>query len=141
MLYSNLLSYIIDTDECMTTPTLCDPSGMCENTAGSYICNCFSGFVNNLTDSTQCVGKLYGCTWAWWYLLVCNRNYDFLKLTINKEWKKVALFSLILDVDECTDFLACHQICMNTPGSFVCGCFENFTLSGDNVTCERKLLW
>ena len=57
-----------------------------------------------------------------------------------KREKSVITVLFYLDIDECVEFLACHQNCTNIPGSFVCGCFENFILSMDSVTCERELL-
>ena len=40
------------------------------------------------------------------------------------------------DIDECTNGTDdCQQTCMNTPGSFVCGCFDGFTLDGNGQNC------
>ena len=44
---------------------------------------------------------------------------------------------LLLDVDECESTPApCGGSCINTKGSFVCGCSSLFVLSDDEVNCE-----
>jgi hypothetical protein len=37
---------------------------------------------------------------------------------------------LITDVDECNGTSICQQVCINTPGSFECGCEQGYELSG-----------
>ena len=37
---------------------------------------------------------------------------------------------LITDVDECNGTSICMQVCINTPGSFECGCEQGYELSG-----------
>jgi hypothetical protein len=46
-----------DIDECATNGDTCDASaGMCVNTAGSYRCQCFSGYFG---DGTTCIASAY----------------------------------------------------------------------------------
>ena len=49
------------------------------------------------------------------------------------------LFFLFIDINECnsTDS-TCEQLCVNTIGSFHCGCLQGFILSTDNTTCTGK---
>ena len=43
----------------------------------------------------------------------------------------------MLDINECeASDDECQQICGNTPGSHVCGCFIGFTLSSDKTSCR-----
>ena len=45
----------------------------------------------------------------------------------------------MLDIDECElEDDECQQICGNTPGSYVCGCYFGFTLSSDKRSCRGK---
>ena len=46
-------------------------------------------------------------------------------------------FLNLLDIDECVEYPhLCHQHCLNTNGSFVCGCDEGFILQSDERTCK-----
>ena len=42
------------------------------------------------------------------------------------------------DVDECAhaELNECHQICVNTPGSYACRCHEGYLLMEDGITCH-----
>ena len=40
-----------------------------------------------------------------------------------------------LDIDECSEYNDCHQMCTNTEGSYECSCDPGFMLTGDNRTC------
>ena len=65
--------------------------------------------------------------------LQCKWNITYLDSVI---W-----FLLMLDVDECElEHDECQQICGNTPGSYVCGCYFGFTLSSDRRSCRGKLI-
>ena len=47
------------------------------------------------------------------------------------------------DIDECLaggPFSSpCGQVCINTRGSFKCGCAQNFTLNRDGITCKADV--
>ena len=40
------------------------------------------------------------------------------------------------DINECGINNICDHICVNTYGSFYCGCYSGFELQSDNRTCE-----
>ncbi|NWH82621.1 EGFL7 protein, partial [Piaya cayana] len=41
------------------------------------------------------------------------------------------------DVDECArQSHGCSQLCINTPGSFHCSCWDGFSLTADDKTCQ-----
>ena len=43
---------------------------------------------------------------------------------------------MFTDINECTtDVDGCSQLCVNTNGSFFCGCNEGYTLTEDGRTC------
>lgn len=45
----------LDIDECGDNSNACQAHALCENTYGSYDCNCVTGFSE---DGEQCIGKL-----------------------------------------------------------------------------------
>ena len=43
------------------------------------------------------------------------------------------------DIDECSEGTHnCTQICINTDGSFTCGCNSGYLLDTDGFTCSGK---
>lgn len=51
---------VIDMDECAINTTICDefPNTVCNNTVGSYKCDCKSGFyILENDDEDECIGK------------------------------------------------------------------------------------
>ena len=53
--------------------------------------------------------------------------------------KFVSFYSLIIDIDECSDGTPCDKnaICTNTGGSFTCVCKDGYT--GDGMQCSGML--
>ena len=41
------------------------------------------------------------------------------------------------DIDECAESNPCDHTCMNTVGSFTCGCTHGYMLTGD-TQCEGE---
>lgn len=64
-----LLYFLIDVDECKISLDQCGIGSSCNNTIGSYICNCKPGFVG---IGNKCIGgykaKLGAFICARWYL-------------------------------------------------------------------------
>ena len=50
-----VISSLLDIDECRERSDLCK-SGVCRNLAGTYICDCDSGYVRSV-DGKECEGK------------------------------------------------------------------------------------
>ena len=44
----------LDVNECRKEPSPCESNTVCENTKGSYRCNCKTGFIQ---ESHHCVGN------------------------------------------------------------------------------------
>ena len=45
----------------------------------------------------------------------------------------VVLFVSVLDMNECAYDGYCEQTCVNTVGSFTCGCISGYTLHNDTM--------
>ena len=45
-----------DRDECVSSP--CGANTQCTNAAGSYRCECLTGYTANTTDATACEGRV-----------------------------------------------------------------------------------
>ena len=44
----------------------------------------------------------------------------------------------IVDINECNGTTPCDQLCMNTVGSYECGCSSGYELQQDGQTCEGQ---
>ena len=45
------------------------------------------------------------------------------------------------DIDECSDGSNfCEQLCNNTRGSYVCTCFDGYTLINDSISCQGEAI-
>ncbi|XP_075720634.1 thrombomodulin-like [Rhinoderma darwinii] len=111
-----------DIDECETS--MCEHE--CKNYEGGHKCVCHEGFVideNNLNKCKQfcntasckadCnAGKSCRCPPG--YIVDQNEDGD----------------NICTDVDEC-DAFPCDGLCVNTFGSFLCTCPENYTIHND----------
>ena len=50
----------------------------------------------------------------------------------------ILIFFYFLDIDECanTTINVCQHLCVNSEGSFKCGCNQGFELSSDKSSCQ-----
>ncbi|XP_041379163.1 adhesion G protein-coupled receptor E2-like [Gigantopelta aegis] len=120
-----------DINECLGS-NMCGTHALCDNTEGSYICTCqtgFSGNGHNCNDVNECVeqnpcdmnadcNNTVGS-----YTCACRHGYS-------GDGKDCA------DVDECSGQNLCDKnaSCTNTDGSYTCECRHGY--SGDGNTCE-----
>ena len=103
-----------DIDECLTDNGGCET--LCVNTAGSFQCSCDAGYIL-APDNFTCDGTPTNL-WVW------------LQGT-------AVIFDLFFqDLDECAiNHGMCEQRCVNTEGSFRCGCRPGHVLAPNNMTC------
>jgi integrin beta 2 len=48
---------------------------------------------------------------------------------------------MITDIDECSERNGgCELLCINSPGSFACGCQQGYILQPDGRTCKGWFL-
>lgn len=118
-----------DTDECAQAP--CEHE--CVNTLGSYECACYPGYRVNPASPDKC--ELH-CGMAE-CRAECDPNDRFQCYCPGgyiSEERGNDVFCL--DMDECS-FFFCDQECVNTYGSYQCGCSAGYTLV-DGYKCVRS---
>lgn len=111
-----------DTDECLTQRGLCR-NGKCQNTVGSFLCECNDGYELSL-DGRVCAGKQL----RYFYVDVNNSN----------SFHDTPCFSLFFppDINECAvNPGTCGAgTCLNLDGSYRCICPPGYYLHEE--TCE-----
>lgn len=106
----------VDVNECRYYQGVC--AHQCENTEGSYLCSCHSGFQLS-HDGANCDGNVALHADAASNAKCSEKNVP-----------------LSLDVDECLA-RPCSQNCVNFFGSYQCNCHPGYQLSDtDGITCE-----
>ncbi|XP_065179894.1 fibrillin-3-like [Sycon ciliatum] len=130
-----------DQNECEIT-VFCHPHGNCTNTVGSYECNCQQGATQVSVlclDINECDFKAYGERY-------CDRNSNCSNSVLGYDcggcrhgFHKAE--GRCTDLDECQDegiSLCAEQnytTCLNTPGSFLCGCDVGYSYSSSLGAC------
>ena len=106
-----------DVNECETGISECDQN--CHNNIGSYTCSCDAGFTLK-SDGLHCDGNSTRCEYVIvWY----------------------CYWSFNVDNDECdnNETNICEDLCINTNGSFYCGCSTpGYTLQSNGITCQSE---
>jgi len=109
-----------DVNECAINNGGCEQ--ICNNTIGSFICTCGSGYQLD-ENRMNCSGKIW---------------IDF-EQQLSDVDSVYTVLSMYADINECErDEDNCHQNanCTNTEGSYTCSC--NLGYTGDGVTCTSK---
>ena len=111
-----MMVFNADIDECSENTDGC--SQMCNNTEGSFTCECIEGYLLDINGTT------------------CNGMYREIIDYISY----ISMFIMMVfnaDIDECSENTdGCSQMCNNTEGSFTCGCIEGYLLDVNGTTCN-----
>ncbi|KAL4229260.1 Mucin-4 [Mactra antiquata] len=132
--------YQLQPDNSCTNINECDGIGVCsqicQDTAGSYSCSCYSGYTLDVDGNTctACEFPTYGSACS--KTCQCGRGSsgcDPVSGCICKTgWTGI---NCDTDINECTDANICgdpNKVCSNTVGSYTCICRNGFVLSNGN---------
>ena len=122
----------IDINECEIDNGVCEQN--CENTIGSFLCSCNTGYVlHNVTqcDVNECQDVGLMCNGTCENTIGSYRCHCWQGFTQQND-------SLCVDIDECAmQNAGCEHLCHNTQGSYFCSCYEGFTFSStDLLVCQ-----
>lgn len=134
----------LDKDECNYAPCTA-ANELCDNTPGSYECQCNSGYENStgvciskqifiyraLQDvpfSGECINDFYAEIFVYEILLKCDHTGGHGGLL------QVVIVIFTSDINECTSATLnkCNQVCTDTMGGFTCTCNDGFIEDGNN---------
>ena len=74
-------------------------------------------------------------------LAIVETKLTIMFVTVNINTLIVLALSTSTDINECSiGNGGCQQTCINTPGSYHCGCRSGYKLTSDNTTCEGNIL-
>ena len=114
--------FFSDNDECSLRIDDCVQT--CTNTEGNFFCGCNTGFQLN-SDRATCDGEYY-----------MKHTHVYIK-EHNMYVQNHTYISNHVDNDDCSDGTHdCSQTCINTVGSFTCGCGNGYLLDKDKFTCN-----
>ncbi|GFO24162.1 fibrillin-1 [Plakobranchus ocellatus] len=127
-----------DFDECDANPNLCSEEQNCVNTAGSYRCECPSGYQDTYNNGScynidECLDRSVSrCPQECLdnpgsFTCFCRAGYIYLSNNTCQ------------DINECaTGTSGCEQLCVNKEGSYNCGCRQGYVLGDDRKTCIKR---
>ncbi|KAK3506536.1 hypothetical protein QTP70_006564 [Hemibagrus guttatus] len=120
-----------DDDECFSGP--CEHT--CNNTIGSYFCECSEGYRVSPEDRHMCT--LHCPHWEC-PVVSCDLNNPFqCECPEGFVLEERPGGSVCVDIDECETSICDHN-CTNTPGRYICSCTEGFDLTGSNDCVRTK---
>lgn len=130
-----------DINECETGQHQCGLKIHCQNTIGSYFCQCSSGY--ELSDSGECV-DINECNQVGKCDLTQARCVNT-PGSFTCQCTKTGFQSVLVgkkftceNINECSQNNAgCDQICIDTHGSYACNCEAGYILAADDHTCQN----
>ncbi|KAH9513547.1 hypothetical protein Btru_033324 [Bulinus truncatus] len=150
-----------DINECLYEPKSCQQT--CDNLIGSFVCNCDEGFYlsndgRNCLDVDECLSEYsHNCSQH------CNNTVGSYFCGCDHGYRLADDQATCLDINECSELInecseisqnifgsyncssvvglmdspLCHHTCVNTHGSYLCGCLAGYYLdTADNRTCN-----
>ena len=114
------MHHYTDIAECSDGTNSCEQ--LCNNRQGSYECSCLEGYELD-SDGFSCRGILYYHTARNPYTYYVQTAFTY------------------LDIDECLSGTnLCAETCVNTNGSYACGCRAGYQLSRDGLLCDGQYI-
>ena len=142
-MYLIFCCYVLDVDECSTNADICHANSTCNNTIGSFMCHCNTGFISN---GTYCQGRYFSIATNMWPLFDPNCSFylsllaagpcELSRFTVDTIMFYEIFWNCFPDNNECDNANVCYanSTCNNTIGSFKCICNPGFTANGSR--CE-----
>ncbi|KAM8859776.1 EGF-containing fibulin-like extracellular matrix protein 1 isoform 2-T3 [Spinachia spinachia] len=121
-----------DVDECATGRHTCGAEQTCYNTAGSFTCQCASGFQKN---EDHCADR-DECALTHYCMHRCVNTQGSYYCECNAGHKLASNNHSCVDVNECDVENPCQHHCYNLIGSFLCQCEQGYELAPDTASCQ-----
>ena len=118
----------LDVDECRTSPGVCGPNAVCQNTLGSYSCACPPSFVGS-PPAVGCSEPCQGVTCSQHAYCKAEEKDAYCVCEDGWTYDPQNIAAGCIDVNECGAPGTCGEnaICTNLPGSHVCQCKPGYT--------------
>uniref|UniRef100_A0A8C5HZ91 EGF-like domain-containing protein n=1 Tax=Gouania willdenowi TaxID=441366 RepID=A0A8C5HZ91_GOUWI len=124
--------FIADIDECATGRYTCGPEQSCQNTIGSYTCQCPPGYQKS---GDRCIDR-DECVLGHYCMHRCVNTLGSYYCECSAGHKLASNNHSCVDVNECEMQSPCQQNCYNLIGSFLCQCEHGYELDTDLVSCK-----
>ena len=130
-----------DINECEESQNPCTgPFEVCENTQGSFTCDCQSSGFRRDYDASNCTDVDECTTECQHHLQKCENSVGSYECSCNKGAVLDTITSQCVDIDECAlSADVCdgpHKTCENSVGSFFCPCISGFKMITDTSECK-----
>ncbi|XP_059167478.1 fibrillin-2-like [Physella acuta] len=123
-----------DVDECKNTPS-CGAYAICENTYGSFVCNCPKGFRKsgslNCVDINECSEKSHDCD------QICVNNLGSHDCRCYPGFARTGGKCELTEKEPCKLInKSCEYSCRNGSKGAECFCASGYKLKANNYSCE-----
>ncbi|XP_057299776.1 adhesion G protein-coupled receptor E1-like isoform X3 [Hydractinia symbiolongicarpus] len=128
-----------DDNECDRNDS-CVANSLCNNTPGSYYCECITGF-NKVNETCIDINECDVVT-------ACNGEINKYCVNLPGSYRCDCLPGYVLKDDKCQDINECmsdktcdeNSICTNIEGSYKCNCKDGFKMEGNRCTDINECL-
>ncbi|XP_067687043.1 uncharacterized protein [Haliotis asinina] len=129
------INCVTNINECQVNPSICGSRQICEDTQGSYLCKCPTGYSKNGTDCidiNECATGQAGCEQVCTnapgsYNCGCNDGF-----VLNDDRKTCRKFGS----DPCLGQGGCQHFCIMNNSVPTCQCNRGYTIASDNKACD-----
>uniref|UniRef100_A0A915B3K6 EGF-like domain-containing protein n=1 Tax=Parascaris univalens TaxID=6257 RepID=A0A915B3K6_PARUN len=132
----------VDVNECFGEPSVCGPHSICENSAGSYTCQCDIGYIfdndGRCIDMDECAEGVVVCGGGKNSSVCVNTDGAYECRCARGYVGHPDSERGCVDVDECqlSDFYCGEKgVCKNLIGSYECDCAEGYQQDSQGGQC------